>query len=395
MSISDRVQKSMEQGSWIRRMFEEGVILKQQYGEENVFDLSIGNPVMEPPAEFHEEMRRLTGKPLPGMHRYMENAGYADTRAAVAAYLSKQSGITLTRDDIIMTCGAAGALNIVLKTILNLEDEVIIFAPYFAEFINYIENHGGIARVLPTDDEFIPRLDALETAIGPRTKAVLINSPNNPSGAVYNEAFLKNLGDILTEKGKEFGNPIFLISDEAYRKLTYDGMECPWVWSYYQQSIVAASYSKDLAIPGERIGYVIAHPGLEQHDELVAGFVHCNRILGFVNASALMQHLVQYLQGVSISVSEYQRKRDFLYKNLTGMGYSIFKPQGAFYLFPKSPLEDDIAFVNHLRQWRLLTVPGQSFGSPGYIRISYCTDDRTLEGSLTGFEKAAREFNLL
>jgi len=395
MSISDRVKKSMAAGSWIRRMFEEGVVLKQQYGEENVFDLSIGNPVMEPPAEFHEEMRRLTGKPLPGMHRYMENAGYADTRAAVAAYLSKQSGITLTRDDIIMTCGAAGALNIVLKTILNLEDEVIIFAPYFAEFINYIENHGGIARVLPTDDEFIPRLDALETAIGPRTKAVLINSPNNPSGAVYNEAFLKNLGDILTEKGKEFGNPIFLISDEAYRKLTYDGMECPWVWSYYQQSIVAASYSKDLAIPGERIGYVIAHPGLEQHDELVAGFVHCNRILGFVNASALMQHLVQYLQGVSISVSEYQRKRDFLYKNLTGMGYSIFKPQGAFYLFPKSPLEDDIAFVNHLRQWRLLTVPGQSFGSPGHIRISYCTDDRTLEGSLTGFEKAAREFNLL
>ena len=395
MSISDRVKKSMAAGSWIRRMFEEGVVLKQQYGEENVFDLSIGNPVMEPPAEFHEEMRRLTGKPLPGMHRYMENAGYADTRAAVAAYLSEQSGITLTRDDIIMTCGAAGALNIVLKTILNLEDEVIIFAPYFAEFINYIENHGGIARVLPTDDEFIPRLDALETAIGPRTKAVLINSPNNPSGAVYNEAFLKNLGDMLTEKGKEFGNPIFLISDEAYRKLTYDGMECPWVWSYYQQSIVAASYSKDLAIPGERIGYVIAHPGLEQHDELVAGFVHCNRILGFVNASALMQHLVQYLQGVSISVSEYQRKRDFLYKNLTGMGYSIFKPQGAFYLFPKSPLEDDIAFVNHLRQWRLLTVPGQSFGSPGHIRISYCTDDRTLEGSLTGFEKAACEFNLL
>ena len=389
MLISDRVKRSMEAGSWIRRMFEEGVVLKQQYGEENVFDLSLGNPIMEPPAEFSEELKRLVEKPIPGMHRYMENAGYADTRAAVAEYLSTESGITFTKDDIIMTCGAAGALNIVLKTLLNAEDEVIIFAPYFPEFINYIENHGGVARVLPADEKFVPRLNALETAIGPRTKAVLINSPNNPSGAVYNESFLKRLSKLLKKKEEELGKRIFLISDEAYRKLTYDGLECPQVWSYYHRSIAIASYSKSLAIPGERIGYVAAHPGLEQHDELVAGFIHCNRIMGFVNAPALMQHLVSRLQEVTISVSEYQRKRDFLYNNLTDMGYSIFKPQGAFYLFPKSPLEDDIAFVNKLRQWRVLVVPGQGFGAPGYFRVSYCTDDRTLEGSLTGFEKAA------
>ncbi|MFC1921376.1 pyridoxal phosphate-dependent aminotransferase [Chloroflexota bacterium] len=394
MPISDRVKKSMDAGSWIRRMFEEGIILRQQYGDENVYDLSLGNPLMEPPPEFLEEMKRLVDKPFSGMHRYMENAGYAATRDAVAEYLSKESGITFTRDDIIMTCGAAGALNIVLKTILNTEDEVIMFAPYFPEFINYIENHGGIAKVLPTDEQFIPRLDAIEAAIGPRTKAVLVNSPNNPSGAVYGEEFYKNVGELLERKSKELGHPIFLINDEAYRKLAYDGLECPQVWEYYRQSIVIASYSKDLAVPGERIGYVAAHPDLEQHNEMVAGFIHCNRILGFVNAPAIMQHLVRNLQGMTIAVAEYQKKRDFLYENLTDMGYSIFKPQGTFYLFPKSPLEDDIALVNELRQWRVLTVPGISFGSPGYFRISYCTEYRTLEGSLEGFRKVAEKFNL-
>jgi aspartate aminotransferase len=394
MSISDRVRKSMEAGSWIRRMFEEGIILKQQYGEENVFDLSLGNPIMEPPAEFHEELKRLAENPIPGMHRYMENAGYAETRAAVAGYLSTESGVTFTEDDIVMTCSAAGGLNIVLKTLLNLEDEVIIFAPFFPEFINYIENHGGVVRILPTDDEFIPRLDILKAAIGPRTKAVLINSPNNPSGAVYDEDFLKRLGELLGRKESEFGTRIFLLCDEAYRKLAYDGLECPQVWSCYHRSIVAASYSKDLAIPGERIGYVVVHPALEQHGELMAGFVHCNRIMGFVNAPALMQHLVRRLQGVTIPIGDYQKKRDFLYHKLVDMGYSVFKPRGAFYLFPKSPLEDDIAFVNLLRQWRVLTVPGMSFGTPGYFRISYCTDDRTIEGSLAGFEQAINKSRL-
>ncbi len=384
----------MEAGSWIRRMFEEGVVLKQQYGEENVFDLSLGNPIMEPPAEFREELQRLVNNPLPGMHRYMENAGYPETRAAVAEYLSEEGGITFSKDDIIMTCSAAGAINVVLKTLINVGDEVIIFAPYFPEFINYIENHGGYARILQTDEQFVPKLNALERAIGPRTKAVLVNSPNNPSGAVYNTDFYRELGYILTEKEKEYGNHIFLINDEAYRKLSYDGIECPQIWEYYPQSIVIASYSKDLAIPGERIGYVAAHPQLDRHDELIAGFIHCNRIMGFVNAPALMQHVVRRLQGVTVSTVEYQKKRDFLYDNLTGMGYSIFKPQGAFYLFPKSPLEDDVALVQELREWKVLTVPGQSFGTPGYFRISYCTDDRTLEGSLNGFRKVAEKLGL-
>jgi len=394
MSISERVKKSMEEGSWIRRMFEEGTILKQKYGEENVFDLSLGNPVMKPPPEFHQELRRLAENPIPGMHRYMENAGYAETRTAVAKQLSLEAGINFTKDDILMTCGAAGALNVVLKTIVNRGEEVIIFAPYFAEFINYIENHDGIAKVLPADEQFIPRLDVLETAITARTRAVLINYPNNPSGAVYSEDFLHQLGELLKDKANKYGKEIFLINDEAYRNLVYNGVKCPQIWPYYQQSIIVTSHSKDLAIPGERIGYIAVHPDLNDHKELMAGFAHCNRILGYVNAPALMQHLVRHLQAVSVSVAEYQRKRDFLYSHLTEMGYSIVKPQGTFYMFPKSPLEDDIAFIKELRRWRVLTVPGRSFGSPGYFRISYCTDDGTLEGSLAGFRKVAQKLKL-
>lgn len=394
MSISERVQKSMVQGSWIRKMFEVGASLKQQYGEENVFDLTLGNPVMEPPTEFHRELRRLVENPLPGMHRYMQNAGYTETRAAVAAQLALETGVEFTMGDIIMTCGAAGALNVVLKTILNPGDEVVIFAPFFAEYINYIDNHGGVTRVLPTDEQFIPKLDVLETAIGVKTKAVIVNSPNNPSGAVYSENFIHQLGELLSKKETQYGTLIFLISDEAYRKIIYDGQNYPFVWSHHQQSIVVTSHSKDLALPGERIGYIAVHPSCSQREELVDGFIHCNRILGYVNAPALMQHVVRGLQSVTVPVVEYQRKRDFLHSCLSAMGYSLMKPQGAFYMFPKSPLEDDVAFVRELQQWLVLTVPGRGFGSPGYFRVSYCVDDRTLEGSLAGFRKVAQKFNL-
>jgi aspartate aminotransferase len=393
MPISERVKKSLEQGSWIRKMFEEGAILKQKYGEENVFDLTLGNPVMEPPPEFHQEMKKLANNPLPGMHRYMENAGYAETRTAVAEQLSLEAGITFNKDDIIMTCGAAGALNVVLKTILNREDEVIIFAPYFAEFINYIENHDGIARVLPTDEQFMPRLDVLESAIGTKTRAVLINSPNNPSGAVYSAEFLHQLGELLNISSEKFGKQILLINDEAYSNLVYDGLTFPQVWSHYQQTVVVTSHSKDLALPGERIGYIAVHPEINNQKELIDGFIHCNRILGFVNAPALIQRLVRHLQAVSVSVPEYQRKRDLLYANLTRMGYSIIKPRGAFYMFPKSPIED-VDFVRELHSHRVLIVPGIGFGSPGHFRISYCTDDRTLEGSMIVFQKVAQKFNL-
>jgi len=394
VSISKKIREGMAEGSWIRRMFEEGIALKQRYGEENVFDLSLGNPVMEPPIEFHRELRRLAEAPLPGMHRYMENAGYPETRTAVAAQLSLETNIKFTMNDIIMTCGAAGALNVVLKTILNQGDEVIIFAPYFAEYVHYINNHYGKVRVLPTDEQFIPKLDALESAIGTKTKAVIINSPNNPSGAVYSEDLVHQLGELLQKKEAQYGTQIFLISDEPYRKIIYDGLKYPHIWHYSPQSIVVTSHSKDLALPGERIGYIAIHPDCSQRDELVDGLIFCNRTLGFVNAPALMQHIVRHLQQVTVSVAEYQKKRDFLYDNLTQMGYSVAKPQGAFYMFPKSPLEDDVAFVRELQQWKVLTVPGRGFGTPGHFRISYCVDDRTLEGSLAGFKKVAQKFNL-
>jgi len=374
-------------------MFEEGTALKQRYGEENVFDLSLGNPMMEPPAEFRRELRNLAEHPLPGMHRYMENAGYAETRASVAKQLSMETGFKFTMQDIIMTCGAAGALNVVLKTILNPGDEVIILAPYFAEYINYVNNHGGVARILPQGRQFIPNLNVLEATIGARTRAVIINSPNNPSGVVYSQNFLRRMGEILHKKETQYRTEIFLISDEAYRKIIYDGLEYPSVLPYHAQSIIVTSHSKDLSLPGERIGYIAVSPDYSQRQELVNGFIFCNRTLGYVNAPALMQRIVCHLQQISVPVAEYQRKRDFLYSNLIKMGYSVTKPQGAFYMFPMSPLEDDVAFVRELQQMRVLTVPGRGFGSPGYIRISYSVDDKIIEGSLDGFRKAARKFN--
>ncbi len=394
MSISDKVQKNLAESSWIRRMFEEGNALKQRYGEESVFDLTLGNPVIEPPDEFKRELKRLVDNPIPGMHRYMANAGYPETREAVAAQLSVETDINFTMNDIVMTCGAAGALNVVLKTILNEGDEVIIFAPYFVEYLNYIDNHGGMARIVPADEQFIPGLDALEAAIGAKTKAVIINSPNNPTGVVYSQDFIHRLGELLLRKGSQHGTEIFLISDEAYRKLIYDGLQYPSVWHHYPQSIVLTSHSKDLSLPGERIGYIAVHPDCHQRKELVDGLIFCNRTLGYVNAPALMQHIVRHLQGVTVSVAEYQQKRDYLYERLVKMGYSLVKPQGAFYMFPKSPLEDDVAFVRELQQWQVLTVPGSGFGSPGNFRISYCVDDRTLEGCLAGFGNAAQKFNL-
>ena len=394
MLISDWVQKSLEKGSWIRRMFEEGVALKQQYGEENVFDLALGNPFMDPPAEFYQELKRLVENPQPGMHRYMPNAGYPETRKAVADQLTLETGINFSIDDIVMTCGAAGASNVVLKTIINPGDEVIIFSPYFVEFINYIENHDGIARILPTDEQFIPKLDVLEDAISSKTKAILINSPNNPSGAVYSDDFLRQLGKLLAEKENEYGKFIYLINDAPYYKIVFDGKECPQIWPYHQHSIVVSSHSKDLALPGERIGYIAIHPNFDQRKELVDGFIHCNRILGFVNAPALIQRVICNIQNITIPVTEYQRKRDFLYDNLTEMGYSMVKPPGAIYIFPSSPMEDDVAFVQELLKWHILTVPGSDFGTPGYFRISFAVEDRTLEGSLDGFRKVAQQLGL-
>jgi len=375
-------------------MFEEGAELKKQHGEDCVFDLSLGNPLAEPPPEFHEELRRLADNPPAGMHRYMPNAGYPEARAAVAAQLSKESGVSFGANNIVMTCGAAGALNVVLKTILNQGDEVIIFAPYFPEYVNYIENHGGIVRTLATDEQFRPRLDVLEAAIGAKTKALIINSPNNPTGVVYGEELIREIGVLLNREAARYGTQLFLISDEAYRRITYDGLEYPCIWPHYAQSLVVTSHSKDLALPGERIGYIAVHPDCQQAAEVVDGLIYCNRTLGFVNAPALMQRIVSRLQSVTVSIAEYQKKRDFLYHHLTEMGYSVTKPRGAFYLFPQAPIADDVAFVRELQQCLVLTVPGRGFGAPGYFRVAYCVDDRTLEGSLSGFRRVAQKFKL-
>ena len=394
MSISKWVRRSMDKGSWIRRMFEEGNDLKRRYGAENVFDLSLGNPIMEPPLEFARELQRLANESPSGMHRYMENAGYPETRQAVAEQLTSETGVKLDSSGIVMTCGAAGAMNVALKTMLNPGDEVIIFAPFFAEYENYIENHNGVPKILPTDDSFVPNLEVLEKGINARTKAVVINSPNNPSGAVYTEDFIRQLSALLKKKEAQYGMPIYLISDEAYRKIIFDGLTYPSPLPHYPDSIIATSHSKDLALPGERIGYLAVHPDCRNREELLAGMIHCNRILGFVNAPAMMQQVVRHLQGVTVSVADYQRQRDFMYDNLTRMGYAIVKPQGAFYMFPRSPLEDDVAFTREMQQLKILVVPGRGFASPGYFRIAYCVDDRTLKGSLDGFRKAADKYHL-
>ncbi len=388
MAVSKKIRGLLEQGSWIRRMFEEGIALKQQFGDENVFDLSLGNPILEPPDEFFEELRRIVEDPSPGMHRYMPNSGYPETRAAVAAQLSEETGLNFTADELIMTCGAGGALNVVLKTLFDPGDEVVIFAPYFVEYFFYADNHAGVCKVVPPDENFLPDMDELEDAIGEKTRAVLINSPNNPTGVLYTDDTLAEISEVIRRKEREHGTEIFLVSDEPYRRLLFDGLEYPHIFHHHVRSIVATSHSKDLALPGERIGYIAIHPDYEDGTELMDGLVFCNRTLGFVNAPALMQHLVAKLQSVTVDIGEYQSKRDYLYGELTDIGYDVVKPQGAFYMFPKSPVEDDVEFVAELQKRNVLVVPGRGFGMPGHFRISFCVTDETLSGSIPGFREA-------
>ena len=396
MSVSERVKKGMEVGSWIRRMFEEGIAMKKKFGPENVYDLSLGNPVMEPPPEFKREIKRLADHPFKGMHGYMENAGYPETRAAVGAQLTKETGIKLTEKDVIMSVGAAGAINVALKTLLDPGDEVIVFIPWFVDYFNYVENHDGVVKALPTDENFLPKLDALEAGISPKTKALIINSPNNPTGVVYSADLMQRIGEILRKKEKEYGTEIFIVSDEPYKKIIYDGLKFPSPLNFHRHSIIATSHSKDLSIAGERIGYVALHPDSEHHDDMITGFVFCTRVLGFINAPAFMQNVVRNLQDVTIPVSEYQRHRDFIYNNLIKMGYRVNKPQGAFYIFPRCPIKDDVAFVHELQhEHHVLTVPGVAFGAHSYFRLVYCVDDELLEKSIPGLEKIAKKYGLM
>jgi aspartate aminotransferase len=396
MAVAKKMLQFMEKSSWIRKMFEEGARLKGIHGEENVFDFSLGNPNVPPPKIVKNKLRELVQQDLPGMHGYMPNAGFLETREAVCTYLAKEHCISLAPDHIVATCGAAGALNIIFKALLDPADELLVPAPYFVEYGFYADNHGGVLKTVPTHDDFTLNLEAMEEAINERTKVVLINSPNNPTGQIYSDEAIRTLAEILSRKSLLYGRTIYLVSDEPYRKIVYDGHEVPCIFQHYANSIVATSYSKDLSLPGERIGFVAVHPGSDRNQELMGALSLANRILGFVNAPGLMQRLVVELQGVCVDVDLYRRKRDRFVHGLKAAGYDLVVPPGAFYLFPRSPFADDVKFVRLLQEENILVVPGSGFGGPGHFRIAYCVDDRTIERALPGFERAmARARNVL
>ena len=388
MAVARKMLQFIESASWIRKMFEEGTRLKKIHGEENVFDFSLGNPNVPPPQIVKEKLLEVVKREEPGMHGYMPNAGLAETRSALSAYLCGEYCMSIAADHLIATCGAAGALNIIFKALLDPGEEVLVPAPYFVEYSFYVDNHGGALRAVPTREDFTLDLEAMGKAIGPKTKIVLVNSPNNPTGQVYSEEAIKELGELLTSKGREYGRTIYLVSDEPYRKIVYDGCCVPCIFQYYKNSLIASSYSKDLSLPGERIGFVAVHPEIEGVKELMGALTLANRILGFVNAPGLMQRVIGELQGVCIDVEIYRRKRDRLAEGLRAAGYDLTIPKGAFYLFPRSPLSDDVAFVRLLQEENILVVPGSGFGGPGYFRIAYCVDDSTIEKSFPGFQRA-------
>jgi len=394
MPIANKIEGFLSSSSWIRRMFEEGEKLRKIYGPDKVYDFTLGNPDVEPPEAFHRELVEIAGKPTPGMHRYMSNAGYVETRQAIATVLAEETGKTVKPEHIVMTCGAGGALNVVLKTLLNPGEEVVVPTPYFVEYRFYADNHGGNIKEVNTGNDFQPDLDELEKAIGPQTRVVLINSPNNPTGVVYSAETLTAIGKLLDQKEKELGTSIYLISDEPYAKIVYDGVTVPNVFNHIKNSIIVTSHSKDLALPGERIGYIAINPDIQDASLLFEGFVFCNRTLGFVNAPALIQRLVTPLQRERVDVSEYREKRDILYNHLTALGFDVVKPMGAFYLFPRCPIEDDVEFIRTAQKYNLLLVPGSGFGKRGYFRISYCMNMQIIRNALPAFEQLAADYNL-
>ncbi len=391
MTVARKIQGFMTAGSFIRKMFEDGVRLKKEYGAENVFDFSLGNPNLEPPEDFRKRLRDVALSEGSGMHKYMQNAGYPEARAAVAKGLNSAQGVNLSEDEIIMTCGAGGALNVILKTILDPGDEVISPAPFFVEYRFYVDNAGGALRAVPTRDDFSLDIDAIRAAINEKTRAILLNSPNNPTGKIYDEASIRMLAEILNQSKVKYNREIFLISDEPYREIVYDGNIPPSILRAYPASFIATSYSKSLSIPGERIGYIAVNPAMDDLKEVVGGLVLCNRILGFVNAPALMQRIIAGLEGVRVDVESYRRKRDLLCDGLSSAGYELRKPEGAFYLFLKTPLADDVRFAEILSAKRILVVPGSGFYGPGHVRIAYCVEDSTILGAMEGFRAALEE----
>lgn len=387
--ISSKMKAMVSNSSVIRKMFEEGKRLSQIHGEENVFDFSIGNPSVEPPEKIKEIMQKIINEEKPNiLHGYMNNSGYEDVRDAIANNLSNKYNFKVKQENIVMTCGAAGGLNIILKTILNPGDEVIVFAPFFGEYINYVKNFDGEVKIISArTEDFQLNLDELKSKITSKTKAVIINSPNNPSGVIYSENTIKNLANILMEKQKELNSDIYLVSDEPYRELIYGGVEVPCILKYYNNSFIAYSYSKSLSLPGERIGYIVVNPMMQEFGEVIQGLNIANRILGFVNAPSFFQKVIKESLDLEIDVEIYRQNRDLLYNHLTSIGFECLKPKGAFYLFPKSPIDDDIKFCEDAKKFNILAVPGTTFGCPGYFRLSYCISYDKIKKSLKYFNK--------
>lgn len=391
--ISKKMKVLVENSSIIRAMFEEGKRLSEIYGEENVFDFSIGNPNVKPPEAVKRAIIDILSEEEPNLiHGYMNNSGYEDVRENIANYINKEHKIELTSNNIVMTCGAAGGLNIILKSILNPEDEVITFAPFFGEYINYVNNYDGKLIIIPSEEgTFQPDINSLEDGINERTKAIIINSPNNPTGVIYSEESIKNIAKVLEEKEKEYGTTIFLISDEPYREIVYDDIEIPFILKYYKNSFIGYSYSKSLSLPGERIGYIAVSGEMDEFEDVISSLNVANRILGFVNAPSLFQRVISRTLGAEVDVNIYKKNRDLLYNHLISLGFHCIKPQGAFYLFPKALIEDDKKFAKIAKKYNILLVPGTSFGCPGYCRLSYCIGYEKIEKSLEAFTKLAEE----
>ena len=393
--FNKKLTENLEKSSMIRAMFEGGARLKKIYGEDNVYDFSLGNPEVEPPAEVLETLKKYVNSDEPGLHKYMNNAGYPEVRAKVAAYLKKKCGIALDESNIVMVCGAAAGLNVTLKAPLNPGEEVIVQAPFFVEYGTYIEQAGGKPVIVNTiKDSFQIDVEAVEKAITDMTKAIIINSPNNPTGTIYSKESLEKLNKALEKKEAELGINIFIISDEPYVSLVYDGAEVPNILSIFKKSISINSFSKSLALPGERIGYIATSSRIPGVDELFSVMVTLNRTLGFVNAPSLFQKVIADNLDVAVDIDNYKMKRDMLYNHLTKVGFKCVKPLGAFYLFVKAPIEDDVAFCKAAAKYNLLLVPGTGFCGPGYVRIAYCVDKGMIERSLDAFTKLAIEFGL-
>lgn len=393
--IAEKMKNMVANSSAIRAMFEEGNRLAGIYGAENVYDFSLGNPNVPAPEAVKTAIKELLDEDDPvALHGYTNsNSGYADVRAAVAASLNERFGTHFTEKNIVMTVGAAGGLNVILKTLLNPGDEVIAFAPYFGEYRSYTNNYdGAMVEISPNTEDFQPKLDEFEQKITRKTKAVIVNTPNNPTGVVYSEDTIKKLAAIMEAKQTEYGTDIYLISDEPYRELVYDGAEVPYLTKYYDNTIVGYSYSKSLSLPGERIGYLVIPDEVRDSKEVQAAANVATRILGFVNAPTLQQKVVSKCLGEKTDISFYDRNRETLYNGLKECGFECIKPEGAFYLFVKSPVEDEKAFCAAAKKYNILIVPGSSFACPGYVRLAYCVSHETIVNSLPKFRELAAEY---